>query len=56
MKTLFESAPVAEMTINNVMPATQAHQLPGKIQAECNQRPYILARRSARWARRVAYA
>ena len=55
MKTLIETAPLAEMTISNVMPATQAHQRPEKFQAECSQRPYILARRSARWARRVAY-
>ncbi len=55
MKTLIETAPLAEMTITNVMPATQAPQRSGKFQAECGQRPYILARRSARWARRVAY-
>lgn len=55
MKTLIDTAPIAEMTISNVMPATQAHQLPAKFQAECSQRPHILARRSARWARRFAY-
>ena len=55
MKTLIETAPLAEMTISNVMPATQSHQLPAKFQTECSQRPYILARRSARWARPVAY-
>ncbi|MEQ8301444.1 MAG: hypothetical protein RH945_12965 [Hyphomonas sp.] len=55
MKTLIETTPVAEMTISNVTPAAQARHLPEKSRTECSQRPYILARRSARWARRVAY-
>jgi hypothetical protein len=60
MKTHNGTKTASELNAINAVPARQAHQLAGKFQAECDldeiKRPYILARRSARWARRSAHA
>jgi hypothetical protein len=60
MKTLIDTAPIAEMTIANVMPAARSEQMtlkaPNDAAHGAASRPYILARRSARWARRITYA
>lgn len=57
-ETLTKTA--GEINAITVIPAPQAHQLAGKPQLECEldeiKRPYILARRSARWARRSSHA